>query len=394
MMRVMGRDQVDPGERGIQRGGPESADEGARRRVRMAAAVLVLFVLADIVFALAALPPPVESPEAPVDIGFLLVVAAFPIVGLLILSRQPRNRVGWILMIIGFAWVVPIAEFGAFAMSRGITGGEVAAALGSGLWAPPVGLMGTVLLLRFPTGELLSPRWRKVEVFAIATIVAIWLSIALFPGDFKDLGYPGVDNPLGVDALEPVISTILPAVLLCLPVAMLLSAASLVLRFRRSRGVERAQMKWLTAAAAFLAAVYLVGMIASVPSIFGGAQAAWIDVLDQVASLMFALIPIAIGIAVLRYRLYDIDVVINKAIVYSALAVFVTAAYVGIVVGIGRVIGTDRSVPLQIAATVVVAVAFQPMRERVQRLANRLVYGRRATPYQVLSRFAEEVAGT
>ena len=116
--------------------------------------------------------------------------------------------------------------------------------------------------------------------------------------------------------------------------------------------------------------------------------------LDALAFLSFALIPSAIVAAVLRYRLYEVDVVINKAIVYGALGAFVTVAYVGIVVGLGHAVGSDRSLPLQVVATVVVAVAFQPLRERVQRFANRLVYGRRATPYQVLAGFAEQVAGT
>ncbi|HEX2090048.1 MAG TPA: histidine kinase, partial [Actinomycetota bacterium] len=122
----------------------------------------------------------------------------------------------------------------------------------------------------------------------------------------------------------------------------------------------------------------------------------WLRVIQNAAVTSFILIPIAIGIAVLKHRLYDIDVVINKTVVYGALAMFITAVYVGIVVGIGTLIGQgDRPNPgLSILATAVVAIAFQPVRERVQRFANRLVYGKRATPYEVLSHFAERMAST
>jgi signal transduction histidine kinase len=153
-------------------------------------------------------------------------------------------------------------------------------------------------------------------------------------------------------------------------------------------------MKWIATAAAIVAVFYFVGVVASIPLVDGGTEPWWLTVVDNLAFVSFVLLPASVVIAVLRYRLYEIDVVISKAIVYGALAAFVTAAYVGIVVGLGHLIGSERSLPLQIAATVVVAVAFQPLRERVQRFANRLVYGRRATPYEVLARFAEQVAGT
>jgi signal transduction histidine kinase len=367
-------------------------DGGDRRRVWLAGAGLIAFTALTVGFSLATPPPPADPVDGGGDLTFVAIVFLFPIAGFFVLARQPSNRTGWILVAIGYAWVWPGAEIGEWGMSRGIAAGAVLAALSAGMWAPPIVLTATVLLLRFPDGELLSPRWRKVEWFAIATVMAIVAVIAVYPGDFADLGYPDVRNPLALDVVA--IQPVLPAILLCLPVAIVLSAASLILRFRRSRGVERLQIKWLATAGAIIALIYLVGMLASIPYVSGGTEPGWLNVLSNVSFVSFGLIPIAIGIAVLRYRLYEIDVVINKAIVYGALAAFVTVAYVGIVVGVGRAIGTDRSLALQIAATVVVAVAFQPLRERLQRFANRLVYGRRATPYQVLSRFAEQVAGT
>jgi signal transduction histidine kinase len=371
---------------------PRDPDRRARRLVWLGAAGFVFTVLLTVVFSLVTLPPPAVPEEGGGSLAFLAVVLPFPVAGLFILARQPRNHVGWILLAIGYAWVQPLSSIGEFAMSRSIPGGAELTALAGGTWAPPIVLMGTVLLLRFPNGELLSPRWRWVERMALVVMVVILLTIALSPGDFAFIGYPDVQNPL---AFAPIVRGLLPVALLCLPVAIVLSAISLVIRFRRSRGIERLQMKWLTTAAAVVALLYLIGMVASMGTIWEEAsESAWMEVLNNLSFLSFLLIPVAIAIAVLRYRLYEIDVVINKAIVYGALAAFVTASYVGIVVGIGYAIGSERSVTLSIAATILVAVAFQPIRERVQRFANRLVYGKRATPYEVLAGFAEQVAGT
>ena len=156
-------------------------------------------------------------------------------------------------------------------------------------------------------------------------------------------------------------------------------------------------MKWFAYAAALVALTYLVAMACSIPySIVGHSQPGWVGLIQEIAIFSFVLIPIAIGISVLRYRLYDIDVVISKTVVFGALAAFITAVYVAVVVGIGSLFGSgDRANPaLAIVATVVVALAFQPVRDRVHRFANRLVYGERATPYEVMSDLGHRMAGT
>ena len=377
------------------RGGVRDRDARARRWVRLAAIGYAANLILVVVLELVTPAPPAVPEDGGGELGFILVVVPFVIAGFAILAKQPRNTIGWILVVIGFAWIQPFASIGELLLAHGVPGGAALIGLTAGSWAPPIVLMGTVLLLRFPTGELLSPRWRWVERVALGALVVVVAAIALSPGDLAFIGYPSVRNPLGVPALEPVLEAVFPVALLLVPVSIALSAVALVLRFRRSRGIQRLQMKWLTTAAAFVAALYLVGMILSLPAaVSGGEETPWMGVISNLSFLSFVLIPVAIAVSVLRYRLYEIDVVISKAIVYGALAVFVTAVYVGIVVGMGQAIGTDRSVPLRIAATVVVAVAFQPIRERVQRFANRLVYGRRATPYEVLARFSEQVAGT
>jgi signal transduction histidine kinase len=166
--------------------------------------------------------------------------------------------------------------------------------------------------------------------------------------------------------------------------ALIVSAfVSVVIRYRHAGSERRHQLKW------FLAAI-AVAAVAVIPQ-FAGSQAFYSGL-----GLMIGLtvVPVSIGVAVLKYRLYDIDVVINRTLVYGSLAAVITTVYVSIVVGVGTLIGSGGrpNLALSILATAVVAVGFQPVRERLQRLANRLVYGRRATPYEVLSEFSEQVA--
>ena len=369
-------------------------EQRVRRLAWSAFSLYVLFVVGSVVLDLATKRIP-GTPVAKSDVFFAIMMSVFAIVAILILARQPRNRIGWILMVIGLGWVLPFGSYGSFALSRGLPGGLVSIGLSAPTWAPPVILMGTTLLLRFPDGHLLSPRWKKVEWVAGVALIVTVAAILFTPGDMTDSGYPNLANPLGVKALEPLFHVVTPLILL-IPVTILASAASLILRFRRSSGTERLQMKWLSTAAAILAVVYLVAMVSTINYTWGGAGTtpAWVGFIQTVASGSFVLIPIAIAFAVLKYRLYDIDVVINRALVYGSMAAFITAVYVAIVVGIGRAIGSDRNLALSIVATALVAVAFQPVRERVQRFANRLVYGKRATPYEVLSEFSGGMSHT
>jgi signal transduction histidine kinase len=374
--------------------GGEDANERVPRRLAWFAFVLwLLFLMTSFAFHLATKPVAGKLAGDGGDALFILLTGAFPVVAILILARQPRNRIGWILMAIGLGWVLPFGDYGSFALSRDLPGGAVFVALSSPIWAPPIGLMGTSLLLRFPTGRLLSPRWRKVEWLAVVSITVAVLAIILSPGDLTDSGYPNLANPLGIESLKPLLNVALVFIFL-IPITIVASAVSLVMRFRRSTGVERLQLKWLTSAAAIVAVTYLITMIASINSAWNDSATdpTWLKVLQNGVVLAFALIPIAIGFAVLKYRLYDIDVVINKTLVYAALAAFITAVYVGIVVGIGHAVGRERNLGLSILATALVAVGFQPVRERVQRFANRLVYGKRATPYEVLSEFSGGMA--
>jgi signal transduction histidine kinase len=357
-----------------------------------------VFVLVVALFAGAVLMIPFEHTDSS-EAFFIASVFAFPLVGGLVASRRPRNTIGWILLAIGFSWglgelIDSYATWGAPAHPGSLPGAAVLSAISGGLWVPAVGLLGTFAILLFPDGHLPSRGWRFLARTTVAALIAAYAVVLLSPGPLQ-LGRSArvIKDPLAVAALAPVMRYA-NALVLVLPVCVLASAWALIRRFRRSEGVERLQLKWLTTAAAIVATTYLVAMLVSIGSDWGSQAPAWVAFIQVVSAMSFCLIAVAIGIAVLRYRLYDIDVVINKTLVYGALAAFITGVYIAIVVGVGALFGRGGrpSVGLSIVATVVVALAFQPVRERVQHLANRLVYGKRATPYEVLSSFSERLS--
>jgi hypothetical protein len=324
---------------------------------------------------------------------YTLAFLAFAVVGALIASRQPRNTMGWLFLFIALNTSLQLFAdsyvMAALNDSAGPPGPTVqwAAWYSSWGWVLGLGALPFVLLL-FPSGRLASRRWRPVAWIDGAAIVVLALSAALSP-TLSD--YPGIRNPVGVEAFENALlrdgGIGWPLLLL----GMVGSAASLIVRYRRARGGERQQLKWLAYAAAMLGLGWLV-------ITFGWESeglAGQLVHLPIMAALLF--LPIAVGIAILRYRLFDIDVVINKTLVYGALAAFIGAVYVALVVAVPYLIGgadSEPSLALSIAATAIVAIAFHPLRERLQRLANRLVYGKRESPYEVLSGFSDRVGGT
>jgi signal transduction histidine kinase len=191
------------------------------------------------------------------------------------------------------------------------------------------------------------------------------------------------DQPfLEVATFDPLLEGLLIGSVYGVLAFSVLGVVSQVLRFRRARGEERQQLKWFVTAAGFFVAVLVAQQFGDSPAL--------VPFLSAATLFLYA----SVAIAILKYRLYDIDLVINKTLVFGALAAFFTLVYVAVVVGIGTVIGSRSSTVLTIAAAVLIAVAFNPVRERARHLANRLVYGERATPYEVLAEFSERVAAT
>jgi signal transduction histidine kinase len=320
-----------------------------------------------------------------------------------LIVRRARNLIGWLLLGEGLALAIEDVA-NAYAID-GIRGGaSLPGAQLTGLFAEwafvPViaGFISTFLL--FPDGRLPSRRWRPVGWFgaaatglALAGFVVHARRVALPAPGGVSVSYP---NPLGVP-LGPVWSTLLvgtPNGLAVLSLPLFLAAVvALVVRFRAGGREVREQIKWLAFMMALMLAAQVVALIGIATA--GGSRDNPVTGAAYGLSAVIALagMPGVVTLAILKYRLYQIDVIINKAVKYALLSVALTAVYAAIVLGIGTAAGYAGGPLLTAGAAVAVAVLFQPARTRAQLLANRLVYGRRATPYQVLADFAEDMAG-
>lgn len=308
---------------------------------------------------------------------------AVPVIGLVIASRRRENRLGWLFVAAGLA--LGVSNFSrAYALHAlladpgSLPAGRALAWLSTWVWAIPISLI-PVLFLLFPTGRLPARRWRPVAWFSGAVLVllaagAMVLATTNWSRPFAE------QATLRPSTFATTANVVLIVALFALPVAFLLSFVALARRFARSRGDERLQMKWFVTAAALVAVTFIVGFFTDT---VGG---------QVLFDLALVFLYVAIGIAILKHRLYEIDVIINRAVVYGGMAAFITAVYVLIVAVIGAFIGATEG--LALVATAIVAVAFQPVRAQAQGIANRLVYGKRATPYEVLSEFSERVAET
>jgi hypothetical protein len=314
-------------------------------------------------------------------LGSNAVAGVFPVVGLVILRRHPRNAVGWVLLGVGLSWQLGFicdayAAWG-FAYPGSVPGPAHAMAISATLWVPGIAPLGTFLILLFPDGHLPTPQWRWWARFVAASQICVFVAITFAPGVIDD-ARPEVLNPLGIELLGRYIEVLLASVLL-IPIGVVGCAVALVRRYRRSTGVQRMQLKWFAAAGGVVAASYGAAMIASIPYEWAGeATPTWLDVL-QIASLAtFILIPIAVGVAITRYHLYDIDRLINKALVYSAGTGLLAALYFGGVVGTQSVLrGITGSAQNNLAvavSTLIVAALFRPVLVRVQSFVDRRFY--------------------
>ncbi len=324
-------------------------------------------------------------------------VAAFSVIGWLIALRKPSNPIGWICLAGGaIGGLANLAsEVGSLLDAAHLTAGRWVLLLSAstGQIAPSFGGLIVIALLLFPDGHLLSPRWRWV-VGGVAAVSTFGFVLNLFdprPGnigesthDVSALAIPGSANTIAT------LGTLTSFATLALGLTVVVS---MFLRLRDADADRRHQVKWV-ASAAVLPVLVLSGL--SLIPIPAGPDPVLNAIAAGLTALAILAVPVAIGIAVLRYRLYDIDVIISRTLVYGALAALITAVYIGIAVGIGTLVGSggQPNLWLSIVATIIVAVGFQPVRARLQKIANRLVYGKRATPYEVLSEFSGHVAET
>jgi hypothetical protein len=311
----------------------------------------------------------------------LLVTVSAATVGALVASRRPGHPVGWLLLGVGLGLVVTeliqvYVDYGLLARPGSLPGARYLAGFAYSTALLWVSCAGFVLLLT-PTGSLPSPRWRWWARLAAAAPVVMVVGSVVQPDPLAP-DYHG--NPLAVPALARVL--VVPAVagVVVVLVSLLVGAASLVVRFRRARGTERLQLRWLAYAAALAAGLLLVALVA-------GFLLANDNVTFASLSLGMALLPLATGAAILRYRLYDIDRIISRTLAYGLLTVLLGLGYAGVVLGLGRLLPQGSSLVVA-AATLTVAAVFQPARRRIQQAVDRRFNRHRYDAARTIDRFS------
>ena len=308
-------------------------------------------------------------------------------VGTIIISRRPDNPIGWILSTVGFLWASN-TFFGLYAIRALVThpgslpAGEIAAWIATWVVYPAFGLLAYLFLL-FPDGRPLSPRWHPllwVNGVLIVAGSAVW---ALTPGPSEALD--GIRNPLGIEGYGASLEFAGELLFYATDVLVLLSVVSVFLRLRHASGATRLQIEWLAYAAALLGIIVIVSLVGDL--LFGG-FGWW---LFLVVILAFLGLPISIGLAVLRYRLYDIDIIINRTLVYGPLTAMLVALYFGGIVLLQRVfvaLTGEKSTLAVVASTLAIAALFNPLRRRIQSFIDRRFYRSKYDARKTLEAFS------
>jgi hypothetical protein len=312
----------------------------------------------------------------------VLALVSAATVGAVLATRRPAHPVGWLLLILGLALnasgvAAAYTAYGLVARPGALPAAAAVARFYPALILTALPALSFVLLLT-PTGSLPSPRWRWWAWATVAAPVALLVAVAVARGSL-DPRYQAESNPLdfrGVGGALLVVNQLALAITL---LAVVVAAGSLVVRFRRARGVERQQLRWV-AWAAVLVALAAIGALAS-------AALGLPDMLDWAAGACVALLPLATGAAILRYRLYDLDRIISRTLAYGLLTVLLGGGYAGVVLGLGQLLGRDS--PLVVAtATLAVAAAFQPARRRIQAVVDRRFDRRRYDAARTIAGFS------
>jgi hypothetical protein len=313
----------------------------------------------------------------------LVAAVSAATVGAVVASRRPRHSVGWLLLATGLTMVADLGvnayvRYGLVVRPGSLPGARYLAGVSFGIFLVWISLAGFVLLLT-PTGSLPSPRWRWWARVAAAGPVLELLSAAIDPQPLYP-EHPEVGNPLAVSTLRPVQVAGGIAGGAIILVSLVVAAISLVLRYRRAQGTERLQLRWLALAAGLAAGLLVVAVVAGL--VVGNDT-----VVSACLGAMVALVPLATGAAILRYRLYDLDRIISRTLAYGLLTLLLAGGYAVVVLGLGQLLGRDSSLVVA-AATLAVAAVFQPARRRVQRLVDRRFNRRRYDAARTIAAFS------
>jgi hypothetical protein len=323
--------------------------------------------------------------------AFVMFVAAFSTVGALVSSRLPRNSIGWIMLGAGVSYIVGgvavaleerFAHDGPYSLAE-----RLFTWVGSWAWSVGLGLAGIYLLLLFPNGRALSPRWKIVGYSGAAGMALLIASIAFTP-DWEAQGFHGA-NPMGLRGAEAALTLAGNLGGLFIIGSVGAAAVSLFLRFHRSSGIERQQLKWLAFASCGVAAS--VAALVPIEAILGPS-----DEFDDISNLLittsFTLVPIAIGVAVLRYRLYAIDRIINKTLVFGLVTALLVVGYAGGVLLMQSLLPVPDDSPVTVAvSTLAMAALFRPLRRRVQSVVDRRFYRARYDATQAIESFGSRL---
>ncbi len=364
-----------------------SYDQPAGRRLRLLAwglcALTWLGVFATAILALVSGPDNRPAEAAPIGDMFLsgLASVTFATMGALIVARHPRNRVGWISCVLPLGLMLAFfsgeyANYSLLTEPDSLPGGVLMGWLSEWIWLPSM-LVALLLLLLFPNGRPPSPRWRPVAWLTLIGAIGVFCHEAFSPGRLS--GFPR-DNPFGLGGAGGELAEALAFSYALVTIAFLAAAASVVVRLRRASGDERQQLKWLASAGVLV----FVGVLATNLSLVGDAFPIFVG---QIA------VAVAVGVAILRYRLYDIDVVINRTLVYGALTATLAGTYLGSVLLLQLLLsGLTSGNGLAVAASTLAAAAlFQPARRRIQTTVDRRFFRRRYDAIRTVERFAGRV---
>jgi hypothetical protein len=327
------------------------------------------------------------SPETawllqPASIPLLVAAVSAATVGALVGSRRPAHPVGWLLLGLGLLVVVNgvasgYVTYGLVARPGALPAASYLAGIANGIEVLWLACVGFILLLT-PTGSLPSPRWRWWARVAAAAPVLLVLLAAVDPQPLVP-EHPEVENPLAVPVPTGLLLAVAAVAAVIVLATLVAAAGSLVVRFRRARGTERQQLRWLAVGAALAAMALLVAVAAGAMGRDGVVLAA--------LGTCVALLPLATGAAILRYRLYDLDRILSRTLAYGLLTVLLGGGYASVVLGLGQLLGRDSNLVVA-TATLAVAAVFQPTRRRIQALVDRRFNRRRYDAAQTIQAFS------